>query len=148
MDMPAFQQSRTRSDIMRNTGIAAITTVVLMPAHLSREEEQSHVRSLVERLDQLALAYGNGATTIDLRAATLQYEVGGGGFVSFVAGIHGGFTIASGVVSLDLTTFMIASVLSRGARFFLLAALLWYFGRRGRPRQRTAPTAPVRRRGC
>jgi membrane protein YqaA with SNARE-associated domain len=37
-------------------------------------------------------------------------------------------TIASGVVSLDLTTFMIASVLSRGARFFLLAALLWYFG--------------------
>ena len=29
MDIPAFQQSRTRSDIMRNTGIAAITTVVL-----------------------------------------------------------------------------------------------------------------------
>jgi uncharacterized membrane protein YeaQ/YmgE (transglycosylase-associated protein family) len=29
MDIPAFQQSRTRSDIMRNTGIAAVTTVVL-----------------------------------------------------------------------------------------------------------------------
>lgn len=26
--------------------------IVLMPAHLSNEEEQSHVRSLVERLDQ------------------------------------------------------------------------------------------------
>ena len=37
-------------------------------------------------------------------------------------------TIASGVVSLDLTTFTIASVLSRGARFFFVAALLWYFG--------------------
>jgi membrane protein YqaA with SNARE-associated domain len=37
-------------------------------------------------------------------------------------------TIASGVASLDLATFTIASVLSRGARFFLLAALLWYFG--------------------
>ena len=37
-------------------------------------------------------------------------------------------TIASGVVSLDPATFTIASVLSRGARFFLLAALLWYFG--------------------
>ncbi len=37
-------------------------------------------------------------------------------------------TIASGVAALDLTTFTIASVLSRGARFFLVAALLWYFG--------------------
>ncbi len=37
-------------------------------------------------------------------------------------------TIASGVTALDLTTFTVASVLSRGARFFLLAALLWYFG--------------------
>lgn len=41
---------------------------------------------------------GNGHATIDLRPATLQYEAGGGGFVSFVAGIHGGFTIAQGVV--------------------------------------------------
>src|SRR5262245_47519157 len=43
-----------------------------------------------------------GATTtsciIDLRAATLQYEPGGGGWVSYQAGIHGGFTIAKGVV--------------------------------------------------
>ena len=37
-------------------------------------------------------------------------------------------TIASGVVSLDIWTFMLASVLSRGARFFLVAALLWKFG--------------------
>lgn len=37
-------------------------------------------------------------------------------------------TIASGVTGLDLATFMIASVLSRGARFFLEALLLWYFG--------------------
>jgi serralysin len=43
-----------------------------------------------------------GATTasciIDLRAATLRYELGGGGWVSYQAGIHGGFTIANGVV--------------------------------------------------
>ena len=38
------------------------------------------------------------------------------------------FTIASGVVDLDLTVFTVASALSRGARFFLVAALLWYFG--------------------
>ena len=34
---------------------------------------------------------------IDLRAATLKYEEGGGGFNSYVKGIHGGFTIANGV---------------------------------------------------
>jgi hypothetical protein len=45
------------------------------------------------------IAYGgNGHATIDLRAATLEYELGGGGFVSYVSGIHGGFTIANGVV--------------------------------------------------
>lgn len=37
-------------------------------------------------------------------------------------------TIASGVFGLDLVTFAIASVVSRGARFFLVSALLWRFG--------------------
>lgn len=37
-------------------------------------------------------------------------------------------TIASGVVAMNIPLFLLASVLSRGARFFLLAALLWYFG--------------------
>ena len=34
---------------------------------------------------------------IDLRQATLKYEVGGGGFVSYAYGIFGGFTVANGV---------------------------------------------------
>ena len=37
-------------------------------------------------------------------------------------------TIASGAVSLDPVTFTAASAASRGARFFLEAALLWRFG--------------------
>ncbi len=37
-------------------------------------------------------------------------------------------TIASGVTGLDLTTFTVASALSRGLRFFIVAGLLWYFG--------------------
>ena len=37
-------------------------------------------------------------------------------------------TIASGVAHLDPVVFGIASVLSRGIRFFLVAALLWKFG--------------------
>lgn len=37
-------------------------------------------------------------------------------------------TIASGMTEMSLTTFIIASALSRSARFFLVAALLWKFG--------------------
>lgn len=37
-------------------------------------------------------------------------------------------TIASGVTQLDPVVFGIASVASRGLRFFLVAALIWYFG--------------------
>ncbi len=36
--------------------------------------------------------------TVDLRAATLREEPGGGGWVSHAEGIHGGFTVAGGVV--------------------------------------------------
>ncbi len=41
---------------------------------------------------------GSRDAVIDLRAATLDYNPGGGGFVSAVAGIKGGFTIANGVI--------------------------------------------------
>jgi Ca2+-binding RTX toxin-like protein len=41
--------------------------------------------------------------TIDLRAASLQYEEGGGGWVSYANGIHGGFTIANGVTIENAT---------------------------------------------
>ncbi|HJQ58336.1 MAG TPA: YqaA family protein [Vineibacter sp.] len=37
-------------------------------------------------------------------------------------------TIASGAAQFDLFTFIWASILTRGARFFLIAALLWKFG--------------------
>ena len=38
------------------------------------------------------------ASTIDLRAATLGHDAGGGGYLSYVTGIEGGFTIANGAV--------------------------------------------------
>jgi membrane protein YqaA with SNARE-associated domain len=37
-------------------------------------------------------------------------------------------TIASGVAHFDFVTFVGASIISRGLRFFLVAALLWWFG--------------------
>lgn len=41
---------------------------------------------------------GQADAVIDLRAATLKVNAGGGGYVSHAEGIHGGFTIANGVV--------------------------------------------------
>ena len=37
-------------------------------------------------------------------------------------------TIASGVAHFDFAAFVGASIISRSLRFFLLAALLWWFG--------------------
>lgn len=37
-------------------------------------------------------------------------------------------TIASGVAGLNLVQFILASLIARSCRFFLLAGLLWYFG--------------------
>jgi membrane protein YqaA with SNARE-associated domain len=37
-------------------------------------------------------------------------------------------TIASGVVGLNITQFVLASIIARSFRFFLLSGLLWYFG--------------------
>ncbi len=51
--------------------------------------------------------------------------VAGAGFTPFPYKV---ITITSGVMDLNFGVFMIASAISRGARFFLMAALLWYFG--------------------
>ncbi|MDX6751525.1 YqaA family protein [Geminicoccaceae bacterium 1502E] len=55
-----------------------------------------------------------------------------GAWIVFMAGLtpfpYKVITIASGVTSLDLGVFMTASVLARGLRFFIVAALLWYWG--------------------
>jgi serralysin len=39
---------------------------------------------------------GESSSVLDLRAATLDYGPGGGGFISYVQGVFGGFTIANG----------------------------------------------------
>lgn len=56
----------------------------------------------------------------------------GGLLLVFIAGFtpipYKVFTIAAGVVGLNLPVFILGSVLSRGGRFFLVAALLYFFG--------------------
>lgn len=51
--------------------------------------------------------------------------VAGGGFTPLPYKL---ITIASGAANLSLAVFIVASTVSRGARFFLIATLLWYFG--------------------
>jgi membrane protein YqaA with SNARE-associated domain len=51
--------------------------------------------------------------------------VAGAGFTPFPYKV---ITITSGVMNLDFGVFMVASALSRGARFFLVALLLWHYG--------------------
>ncbi len=55
-----------------------------------------------------------------------------GGWIVFAGGFspipYKVITIASGTVQLDFWTFTIVSIISRGARFLLVAALLWKFG--------------------
>ncbi len=55
-----------------------------------------------------------------------------GAWIVFGAGItpfpYKIITIASGTTGMNLIIFMIASVVARGLRFFLIAALLWKYG--------------------
>jgi membrane protein YqaA with SNARE-associated domain len=72
--------------------------------------------------------YGYAEKFADFAAAYNEWGawiVAGAGFTPFPYKV---ITIASGVTQLDLVTFTIASIVSRGGRFFLVAILLWYFG--------------------
>ena len=72
--------------------------------------------------------YGYAAKFSDFAARYNEY----GGWIVFFAGVtpfpYKVITIASGVTELDLTTFTGASLLARGLRFFVVAALLYWIG--------------------
>ncbi|HEX8216696.1 MAG TPA: M10 family metallopeptidase C-terminal domain-containing protein, partial [Allosphingosinicella sp.] len=53
--------------------------------------------------DQIVYSGARDAV-IDLRPASLQYEYGGGGWVSYALGIHGGYTIANSVTIENATS--------------------------------------------
>jgi Ca2+-binding RTX toxin-like protein len=54
-------------------------------------------------VDQIVYS-GNRDANIDLRPATLEYEYGGGGWISWAWGIHGGYTIANSVTIENATS--------------------------------------------
>lgn len=55
-----------------------------------------------------------------------------GALIVFIAGLtpfpYKVITIASGAFGLDMLAFIVASILSRGARFLIVGGLLWRFG--------------------
>ena len=81
--------------------------------------------SLAQPLIEL---YGYGDKFADFQGRYQEW----GAWIVFIAGVtpfpYKVITITSGVVQLDIWVFLIASVLARGLRFYVVAALLWYFG--------------------
>ncbi|SDX53159.1 YqaA family protein [Roseicitreum antarcticum] len=72
--------------------------------------------------------YGKDAYFDDFRARYNEY----GAWAVLIAGVtpfpYKVITILSGATNLSLPVFMLASVVARGLRFFIVAALLWKFG--------------------
>lgn len=72
--------------------------------------------------------YGKDAYFDDFRARYNEW----GAWAVLIAGMtpfpYKVITILSGSTGLNLGVFMLASVVARGARFFIVAALLWKFG--------------------
>ena len=72
--------------------------------------------------------YGYGEKFTDFAARYNEW----GAWIVFIAGVtpfpYKVITIASGVTALNPWVFIVASILARGARFFVLCALLYWFG--------------------
>ncbi len=72
--------------------------------------------------------YGKADAMAEFSATYNSY----GAWAVLVAGVtpfpYKVITIMSGVTALNFATFMTASVVARGLRFFIVAALLWKFG--------------------
>jgi membrane protein YqaA with SNARE-associated domain len=78
--------------------------------------------------DWLIKAYGMQAGLDKFRAGFAEYGI----WIILIKGLtpipYKLVTIASGAAHFDLFTFVWASIVTRGARFFIVAALLWKFG--------------------
>lgn len=72
--------------------------------------------------------YGRAESLEQFRAGYQDW----GAWIVFGAGVtpfpYKVITIASGAMDLNLGVFTVSSVFARGARFFMLAGLLWFFG--------------------
>lgn len=72
--------------------------------------------------------YGYGAQFARFRQSYNEYGAWIVAFFGLTPFPYKVITIASGVTALNPLTFIVASIVSRGVRFFIVAALLWRFG--------------------
>ncbi len=72
--------------------------------------------------------YGLSEKYITVQNLYQQYDAWAVGAAGFTPIPYKLFTIAAGAFHIDFSTFMLASLCSRSARFFLVAAFLWKFG--------------------
>ncbi|HEX9811966.1 MAG TPA: YqaA family protein [Burkholderiales bacterium] len=63
-----------------------------------------------------------------IRELYLQYDVWAVGVAGFTPIPYKVFTIAAGAFDMDPVRFTLASIISRGARFFLVAGLIYLYG--------------------
>ena len=72
--------------------------------------------------------YGAMDKFVEFRAGYNEYGV----LIVLIAGLtpfpYKVITIASGAFGMEIVPFMVASILARGGRFFVVSALLWRFG--------------------
>lgn len=85
-----------------NTSHAGGNNTYVLPGSNS---QGTHWESIWDTGGKDTIKYGGSRdATINLNDATLNYEAGGGGFISSANGIAGGFTIANGVVIENAVT--------------------------------------------
>lgn len=73
--------------------------------------------------------YGAMSKFAEVQSLYNQYGVWVVGIAGFTPIPYKVFTIASGVFRMDLVPFVVVSFFTRGARFFLVAGLIWKFGK-------------------
>ena len=82
-----------------------------------------------EMIGKPIVDFYHGQETFDYIEQLYQQK---GIWAVFIAGLtpipYKIFTIASGVFKLQFFSFLFASIISRAARFFLVSALIWFFG--------------------
>lgn len=78
----------------------------------------------------LVLAYVSQETFDQIRDYFQQYEAWTIAIAGFTPIPYKLITLSAGFFQVDFSTFVLVSILSRGARFFLVAGLLYLFGRR------------------
>ncbi len=80
--------------------------------------------------DKIINLYGFGDKYAYIQDLFIKYDAWAIGIAGFTPIPYKIFTIAAGTFKINFTVFLIASVISRSARFFVVGGLIYYFGPR------------------